>query len=60
MLRLSEILNVMEFEKGLDSVPVHRTEPTQEDRDRVASIFGWESFPDPVTGETLYRRKDNK
>lgn len=57
MLRLSEILNVMEFKKGLDSIPVHRAEPTQEDRDRTVSIFGWESFQDPVTGETLYRPK---
>jgi hypothetical protein len=48
----------MEFEKGLDSIPVHKAELSSEERDKkIADMFGWEPFPDPVTGETLYRPK---
>jgi hypothetical protein len=59
MLRVSDILNIMEFKKGLDSIPVHKVELTREERDKkIANMLGYESFPDPVTGETLYRPKD--
>ena len=58
MLRISEILNVMEFKKGLDSIPVHKAGLTPEERDKkIADMLGREPFPDPVTGETLYRLK---
>ena len=58
MLRISQILNVMEFEKSLDSIPVHKAELSSEERDKkIADMLGREPFPDPVTGETLYRPK---
>jgi hypothetical protein len=50
----------MKFKKGLDFIPVHRTEPTQEKAgEKIAGILGLEFFPDPVTGETLYRPKND-
>ena len=56
MLRLKDIINVLNFEQALRA-PVEVSSPTFDEQQRVLDVFGWEQYVDEVTGEILYRRK---